>query len=157
MKKVGWINFNTFLLTSIKTSALRKLQHFCQRTITMTYFEGDNFTFRIRVSRNSVRNYWVIDHIILYHLEQNKDVTYLQVSTVWYRILFSKQYFVPGLLCINIMDFVSGIRLQGYRLRQFNQHVFVQQNMRSTDSKLFFITIFFILWFISLGNQKLQI
>ena len=65
-------------------------------------------------------------------------------------MLLLYQYLLPGLPCTCIMDFVSGIRLQSYRLRQFNQHVFAHQNMRSTDSKPFFITAFFTLSFISL-------
>ena len=65
-------------------------------------------------------------------------------------MLLLYEYLLPGLPCTCIMVFVSGIRLQSYRLRQFNQHVFAHQNMRSTDSKPFFITAFFTLPFISL-------
>ena len=65
-------------------------------------------------------------------------------------MLLLYEYLLPRLLCTCIMVFVCGIRLQSYRLRQFNQHVFAHQNMRSTDSKPFFITAFFTLPFISL-------
>ena len=65
-------------------------------------------------------------------------------------MLLLYEYLLPELPCTCIMVFVSGIRLQSYRLRQFNQHVFAHQNMRSTDSKPFFITDFFNLSFISL-------
>ena len=65
-------------------------------------------------------------------------------------MLLLYEYLLPRLPCTCIMVFVCGIRLQSYRLRQFNQHVFAHQNMRSTDSKPFFITAFFTLPFISL-------
>ena len=63
-------------------------------------------------------------------------------------LLYSIQYFSRNsTFCqdchgsrISIMDFVSGVRLQSYRLRQFNQDVFAKQNMRSTTSQTFFIT-----------------